>query len=537
MFGRFYNYYSPPNRDDNLFRSSIISQLMMALSIPFLFISFFTDLITHPVTWIWISLLYCFVLQFPLYYVAFALRRTRITRPEYLQILENAKRKLQVSRTVDAHLSKNTGRLLTSANTPFQYGIMVSERAATLIEETPLEGEVVLAYELAKLRRDKIGFSILRNIGAFYYTLVFEGMVFAELILSIVTLLEMIPLWIPALLLTYPCGFGIAVWYYLKAAAENEVESIYGMNPELATFKVFTSKNMSSEGRDHYIHEIESDIEMRKSRTKFSMVGKPLIFSSIIVVIAYILLMGITGNSTSFFAVLVGGVSFMMMVYSSSMKGTKRPGPPESLVTPRPIETEDETSVQVAKLVGMNHGNQECVIHKDYEIDDEDGLVVYEILVGEKRLLLFNQEWDSLESPELISAYIEGKLARRIANFSIRLYAVVVIAFFAFLIGGFVLVSSRVGFSVAFLFGWTILSFFILAILLMIFKMISTRREFKAELEVADRNSHYLQALRTLVKNSDGFPIQQTRYRRRVMKIEDRKRASAKETLVSDDTF
>ena len=238
MFGRFYDYYSPPSRDDNLFRSSIISQLMLALSIPFLLISFFTDLTTQPVTWIWISLLYCFILQFPLYYLAFALRKTRITSPEYLQILENAKRKLQVSRTVDAHLSKNTGRLLTSANTPFQYGIMVSERAATLIEENPLEGEIVLAYELAKLRRDKIGISILRNIGAFYYSLIFEGMVFAELILSILPLLEMIPLWIPALVLTYPFGFGIALRYHLKAAAENEVESIYRMNPELAAFRL-----------------------------------------------------------------------------------------------------------------------------------------------------------------------------------------------------------------------------------------------------------------------------------------------------------
>ena len=537
MFGSFYDYYSPPSRDDNLFSSSIISQLMFALSIPFLLISFLTDLTTQPVIWIWSSLLYCSILQFPLYYVAFALRRARITRPEYLQILENAKRKLQVSRAVDAHLSKNTGRLLTSANTPFQYGIMVSERAATLIEETPLEGEIVLAYELAKLKRDKIGFSILRNIGAFYYSLIFEGMVFAELILSIVSFLEMIPLWIPALVLTYPFGFGIALRYHLKAAAENEVESIYGMNPELATFKVFASKNLSSEGRDHYIHEIESDIEVRRSRTRFSMVGMPLIFSSTIAAIAYILLLGIAGNFTSFFAVLVGGVSFMLMVLSSSMKGTRRPGPPDSFRTPRPIETEDETSVQVAKLVSMNHGNQECVIHKDYDIDDEDGMVIYEILVGETHFLMFNQEWDLLGSPELISGYIEGQLARRVASISIRLYAVAFIVFFAFLIGGFALLSHLVGSSFAFLFGWTLLSFFILAILLMIAKTVSTRREFKAELEVADKDPHYLQALRTLVENSDGLPIQHERYSRQVMKIEDKQRVSARETLVSDDSF
>ncbi|MFW9835008.1 MAG: hypothetical protein ACFFEK_13495, partial [Candidatus Thorarchaeota archaeon] len=325
--------------------------------------------------------------------MAYTYRRTPITRPMYLDIIDKAERKIVMNRSVNPLLGKDTGLLITSAHTPFQTGILVSKRAAELIEEHPVEGEIVLAHELAKLKRDRIVFNILRNVGAFYYGIVFEGVFFAEFIVSIIPLLEMTPLWFPALFLTYPWGFGIALWYHQKAAAELEVEATYGMNPELATFTVFSNKHMSSVGRRHYIEEIESNIRTRQSRTWFSMIGLPLFYSSIIASIAYILVMRIPSSFTDLFVVIIGGLFFIILVYQFSRMGTQRPKRPDSYVPQPSPKAEDETSIQVAKILSRKTGNEDCEIRSSFDFEDGLDWVFYQLHTGGMVIWVSDEEW------------------------------------------------------------------------------------------------------------------------------------------------
>ena len=525
MFQHNYDFYWPPSRDDHLFRSYIESQFLVMFGILFIVIAYLTRLLADPLLWITASLLFSFFIQFPLYYIASTRRKNLITRSEYLQILANAQRRLGVTRTVIPLLSDDKGHLLTSANTPFKTGILVSKRAAELIEEHPVEGEIVLAHELAKLKRDRIVFNMLRNIGAFYYGIVFEGMFFAEFILSILPLLETIPLWIPALIMIYPWGFGIAFWYNQKAAAELEVESAYGMNPELATFIVFSKKKMSSEGRRHYIHEIESNIEMRRSRTWLSMIGKPLFYSLIIIVITYIAAMNIPSPFTDLFVVIIGGIVFVFLVYGTSKIGTQKPGRPEFYEPQRSQKVEDETSTQVAKLLSMKNGNAECEIRSSLDVFEEEfDLEFYEVHICGETLWMWTGEWDLLESPELISSYLEGELVRQRAGLSNKAYVISFVVFLALMIGGFALLIPTAISSIMLFLAWIVFSFVILAIMIFIINLISNSRQNNSEFVLAEQNPYYVQALQILARRPDSDRYRQGAIRRRLERIERHQR-------------
>jgi len=537
--GRFvlepkYDFYWPPSRDDSLFRSHIDSQIMIVLGIPLIAVTLFTRLLADPVTWIIISLLYSILIQFPLYYLAYTRRKTTITRSEYLQILTSAERKLGVDRNVIPLKGKDSGQVITSARTPFQTGILVSKKVAELIEKHPVEGEIVLAYELAKLKRDRIFFNLLRNVGAFYYGIIFEGMFFADFILSILPLLETIPLWIPAMLLTYPSGIGIAIWYKQKAAAEFEVEYAYGLNPELATFTVFSRKKMSTEGRRHYIQEIKSNIETRRSRTLFSMIGMPLFYSSIMAAIVYFLVVNIPSSFTSLFVVAIGGIVFIFLVYSASRIGTGKPRRPDYHETPRPQKVEDEKSVQVGKILSMKTGNSDYEIRSSFDIFEDLDMKFYDVHVGGYNLWVSDHEWNLLESPELISAYIEGKLARRKAGIGLKSYAVPVIAFLALLLGGFAYFIFMVHSPALIIVGWTIFSFIDLGILLMILIRISNKRQFNREFAIARQNPQYTEALHILATKSDPEIFHRKEIKERLERIERRQRKLETQTSFDD---
>jgi predicted membrane protein len=401
-------------------------------------------------------------------------------------------------------------------------GIFVSKKTAKLIEEHPFEGEIVLAHELALLKREKLFLNFLRNICAFYYGLIIEGMIFAEIILSVLPLLESTSLWIPALLLSYPWGFGIAFWYYQRARAEMEVESMYNMNPEIATFKVFARKNMTEVGRSHYTHEIESNIEKRKSRTLFNILGTPLALSTLIASVVFILTVVILTSFTTLLTVFVGGISFTFLAYGASSKGTNKPRKPESARDrddDEPPRADDEVSRQVASHVSMTENNNECIVSYFTEGDIDDGLYIVSVL--DRRVYISEEEWNALSSAELISAYVEGSFASRRHTVPNLAYIIIFLLFLATLVSGFILFIPRMISSFLLLVVWVFLSFVILAILIMGIQIPYQRRSLEAELDVAKRNPHYVKALQTLAKSQDVYPTCRTQCERQLKKLNE----------------
>ena len=505
MFSTMTDHYSLPSRDELYFTSYVPSQMMAILALPgLLFISFLV-FISAPLFFYAFPLFY--ILFIPFVWYLFTMRKSNrlFYDTDIEAILSRAEATLGISGKVKIYHCDKKVNFIRSAHTPFLYGIMLSEKSAKLLKEKPTEGEIVLAHELALLKQDHLWLSFLRNLAVILYTIMTEGTILFPLLEPLFPIIGQIPLWIFAVSLSYPLGIGIFVWYRRKASAENEVESIYGMNPQLASFQVFSRKNMSDEGRSHYISQIESDIESRHSRTAFISLGIVSISSLAISAAIYVIFMAfsMTFEFALFGASALGGIYFLFGVYHFESRGAGRLRHPKISIQEVPQST-DELTTSVEKLLSEKVSISGCkIIHYPYDFEsdyDDEGFDFIEAQIAQKRIVITKQEWDELKDPELISSYLAGEYVGEKAGIGSYLVSAVLIGFLILLISGTAyLVVAHMPQLTFFLWIGFCLIYAFTSLLSINFE--TTRSRTKALRALAERDVNYLQALRKLVDN------------------------------------
>ena len=502
----FTDHYSLPSRDELYFTSYVPTQIVTILALPgLLFISFLLFISASLFLYLF-PLLY--ILFIPFIWYPFAARKS--SRPfsdtDISSIVSRAETKLGMSGKIRMYDNEKKSNFLTSARTPWMCGIMLSEHTARMIKEKPVEGEIVLAYEIALLKRDHLWLSFLRNLAATLYSILTEGTMLFLFIEPLYPILSQAPLWIIAVSLCYPLGIGIFVWYRRKASAENEVESIYGMNPHLALFQVFSRTTMSDAGRMHYLHEIESNIESRKSRTAFVSLGVVLIVSLVISAVIYILFLSVSMplEFALFGALALGGISFSFGVLYFESKGTMNLHRPEFRTEKLPHSI-DEVSRSVERLISMKTGISDCTIYhytSDPDLDYEDELSGFtEVHIGKERFMILREKWDELGDPELISSYLVGEYVARKAGIGLSTYPAVLIGFLILLVFGTAyLVIIHMSRLLTF-FLWIGFCIVFAVVSLLSINTESTRKRIKALRALAQKDANYLQALKKLANS------------------------------------
>jgi len=425
-------------------------------------------------------------------------------------MVSHAESRLGMSGKTKLYYSEKSGRILTSAHTPFLNGILLSEKSVQLIKEKSTAGEIVLANELALLKRDHLWLTFFRNVAAIFYAILTEGFILIDFLEPLLPALSQIPLWILAMILCYPPGIMISIWYRRKASAEIEVESIYGLNPQLATFYVFSRKSMSDTGRKHYIENIESNIDSRRSRSIFVSLGITLIVSLSLSAVVYIIFSTILMplDFSLFAGVLLGGFVFSVGVYHFESKGTGDLKRPDYSMTGWPRAT-DDLSVKVENLLSIKLGTTECyVLHyppellDELDFDDED---FREVQIADKRIWVFREEWDGLGAPEYLASYLAGTYKEKEVEIPLRVYSYLLVASILILvIGVFFLafgLKAQLLLYIIWIITWAAMAFF----LLLAANAESSHRKMRALRSFVKQDEDYIPALRRLAEgNADN---------------------------------
>lgn len=524
MFSIMTNHYSRPSRDEIFFTSHVPTQLMAGLALPSLLVISFLLYISAPAFYYAFPIFY--ILFIPLLWYSYTYRKSNwpLNDPDIQSIVSRAETKLGMSGRIKLYHSEKTGRLLTSAHTPFLCGILLSDKSARLIKEQPAEGEIVLAHELALLKRDHLWLTFLRNVAAIFYAILTEGLILFDVIEPLLPVLGQVPLWIIAVILCYPLGFGIFIWYRRKAAAETEVESIYGMNPHFAIFHIFSRKSMSDAGRQHYIDSINSNIDSRNSRTIFVSLGVTLVASLGISSLVYFIFIAILMpfEFALFAAVLLGGFTFSFGVYLFESKGTGALKQPEYSTTEWPRGT-DEVSVEVEKLLSMRLGRTDCrVLHYPPELldDSEDEEFDFrEILIADKRIIMSPDEWDGLSASELIASYLLGGFTEKKVEIRTRTYSLVLLAVLILLVSGTVYLAFIQMAQLPFFFIWIFSCGAIAFLLLLALISESSHRKTKALRIFAKQDENYIFALKKLAESENASKYIQVDAKRKLAKV------------------
>jgi hypothetical protein len=514
------DYYSPPSRDSLYFSSYVLSQIMWILALPGLFLIFFLLYNNAPIFYYIFPTMYILVSPFPWYYYAAKKTNRCLDDMTFQAIFERAKVRLGIAKNIQLFLSTENKTILTNARTPFLHGLMVSELAAKLIVRHSSEGEVVLAYELALLKRDHLWLSYLRNIGTIIYAMVTEGTVAFTFAEPLLPFLYQFPLWILAIVITYPWGIGLIIWYHRKSSAEYEIESIYNMNPHMALFKVFSRQSMSDEGRQFYKDEIESNIEIRKSRTITISLGIPMIISITLSVVVHSIfsLLHALPDFIEFAALLLGGISFSFFVFYYESKGTR--GLKKPKFAPKPVpRIDDELSIQVEKLLCMKLKTSDCVLTRPSNIfgdDEELGFIL--VKIADVKLLLLKDEMDILSDPELISSYVLGSYTERISGISDRVFGLILLWFLIQLCGGIIWLIIVLSPPLFILISWIIFTCALAAIFLFGANAISFRKKTKALITLSNVDKNYIAALKKLAESETVSPQRRKKAQRNLRK-------------------
>jgi len=505
MFGAMADHYSPPSRDELYFTSHVPTQMMTGFAIPGLFFMAFLLYVSAPMFYYVFLLLYFLFIPLPWYIYSYRKSNTPLYDTDIQSIVSGAESKLGVSRRIKLYRTEKKSNLLTSARTPFVCGILLSDRAVELIKERPGEGEIVLAHELALLKRDHLWLASVRNLAVVFYAILTEGLIL--LIEPLLPLLSQPTPWIFFSVLCYPFGVGIFIRYCRKSAAELEIELVYGMNPQLAMFHVFSRKGMSDAGRRFYVDEIRSSIESRKSRTAFVSLGVTLIASLCVSALVYLIFITILMplEFAILASLLLGGLSFSFGVYHFESKGTKGLKRPNYSVADLPRST-DAVSVEVERILSMKVSIPDCRVFRysfdDYSVEDEESGYM-EAQIGDDRILIEQEEWDGLREPELIASYLVGGYTERRAGISSNLYSFVLLATLVLLLSGTVyLALVRVPHFTTFIF-WILFCGVSAALFLFALNTRSTHRRTIALRGLARRDENYRRALEKLAESKN----------------------------------
>ena len=524
MFSPSTDHYALPSRDELYFSSAVPTQIMTILALPALLFIFFLLNISVPIFFYVFPLFY--LLFIPLAWYSFAYKKSDkpLTDTELESIVSRAESRLGMSRKINLYRCDKKINFIASARTPFIHGIMVSDNARKLIKEKPVEGEIVLANELALFKRDHLWLSFIRNLAAILYSLLTEGMMLIAFIEPLLPVLYSIPLWIFAVILCYPLGIGIFIWYRRKSSAENEVESIYGMNPNLALFYVFSRRKMSDAGRRHYINEIESNIESRKARTAFVSLGLVFVISLFISAILYVLFISISMpfDFALFGALVLGGVSFSFGVYHFESTGTQRLKHLELSKTDLQHST-DELTITVEKLLSIKTGMHDCRIYHypfDFELDYEgEETDITEVQIGDERMIIMREEWNVLSDPELISSYLVGGFIERKAGVPLKTYSLALFSVIILLVSGTIYLAVVHMSNIITFILWIFFWIGIAMTLLFGLNFITNRRRAKALTIFSKSDDNYKRALDRLIEDKAISPYIQVDARRRLRKI------------------
>jgi hypothetical protein len=461
------------------------------------------------------------------YYFA-SIKTTKLLDDTQFQVvLESARTKLGVSERIPVYLKDEKITLLKNARTPFFHGLQVSKRTVEKILLNPVEGEIVLAHELSLLKRDHLWITFFRNLGATGYALLTEGAMLFTLFEELIPLITIIPLWLLAIILSYPWGVILLIWYQRKASAENEIESVYGKNPHIAQFHVFSSPNISDAGRRFYIDQIGSRIDIRQSRRISVSFGMPLIVSFAISIVVYGLF---SIYSTPiifqiFAALLLGGISFSLGVYHYESKGTGRLKPPDFPREPEPVfeEVDDEFTVEVKRLLCKKVGTDDCtILHYTPEmmLEDigEEGSML-EITINDSMLWIAQEVIDVLKEPEMVSSYLYGSYTENNSGIkSIYYFYLMLISVITFF-GGLLYWLFLTDRPSLYLIAWILFYIVTLSATALAINTISERKIGESLAIMLESNPNYLIALREITASSDVDPWTKKRNERSLRRI------------------
>jgi hypothetical protein len=443
--------------------------------------------------------------------VWYSFTKTKVTQhldnSEFQMILDRAKARIGLSLPIQVYLSDERKTLLTHARQPFICGLQVTDKTVKKIISCPVEGEIVIAHELALVKRDYLWLTFLRNLGAIMYSMVTEGMILFSIIEPLLPFLYSFPPWILGTFITYPWGIGLIVWYRRKSAAEYEIESVYGSNPHLALYEVFSTGNMSDAGRRYYINEIESNIDIRKSRTLIVSLGLSIL-SSLIVLFSTFVIFSMFSAPVPFIefsVLLLGGITFTFGVFHFESKGTgmlKQPKFSQTMLQ----SSDDELSTEIRKLLCTKLESDECsVIYLTPEMMTEYGeeVSMLEVTIRNSYLWVDGDEIEELKDPELISSFIFGSYIYKKSAISSFYFFYLVLFFAIIFFGGFFYWLSLPTRFPFYLIIWVIFSITVGGVFGMILGATSQRKQIIAMVNMLDKNPNYLIAARQLMESKN----------------------------------
>ena len=421
---------------------------MAIISLPGIFLVHFVFFVDASPIFYLLPVAYLILIQMLWYYYTSRKWSVVIKNHEFQEIVRRAQDRLGYSAELQLFVSKENGLVLANARTPFLRGLLSSDRAVKAIAENPTEGEVVIAYEIARLRRTPLWLSFLYNlIGIGYGFLIISGPFFFELIQQFLSPADF-PLWILAALITYPWGLMFFVWYYSQSIAEREVEEVYGRNPNLAAFEVFSKSSLSEDARRFYLDKIGLKIDERASRSVAHKVLIPFVWSCIVLALSVFAILVSELPQFLFvpIAVLLGGAVFSILLYVTSSKGFFMANY-ENYGLASPEEVHSEKFDEVRNILQSTlHTDEIELLQYDSEYYDEFPEVEVNYLefnIQGVTIHTDDLEIQALNDPGLIASYLMGLYIEEKSAVPWKAYAVAFLITIVLIIGGLVTLFSN----------------------------------------------------------------------------------------------
>ncbi len=343
--------------------------------------------------------------------VALLRRKKPVDSPQLLDILERAKNEIGYNGNISLWRKKGIDSLIVSASTLLYRCILLSAESIRRILQNPTYGEVVIAWEVAKIRNTNSLLRFIAGIGFFIAATIGElGFIYFLFTPYIDLILAFILNPIVVLVLSWPWGVFLILRRYTNGRSERLVEKAYRIHPRRASVEVFAHPETKARAKEEFLqkHRKDDDNTLEVSHISLGIISSMLIGF----LVAWVFhVYGFDEVFIQTASIVLTGATFGLMMLGSTTRANIE-GIPRAI--PEREVWDDEKAKDVGHIIERELGNPVLI----YAIPEVEDFVFIEVKDSSDNRVanIMGCEWTELDKPGLIAAYLVGERRRGLAT-------------------------------------------------------------------------------------------------------------------------